>query len=139
MLPDFDVDEQSTIENVSQNGSTLVFLYFKGHACLAGRGNPYTGCLQGVTGHGQMINLEAFLANIARSRNVFAMGMFDSCRRLQVGEQQMAFNPALHSSENLAIMYRERVQEAEPGQCSCQDIKEGQEPLVSRFFQHLDK
>ena len=109
MLPDFDVDEQSTIENVSQNGSTLVFLYFKGHACLAGRGHAYTGCLQGVTGHGQMINLEAFLANIARSRNVFAMGMFDSCRRLQVEEQQMAFNPALHSSENLAIMYRERV------------------------------
>jgi len=72
-----------------------------------------------MSGLGYAVNLEAFLANVARERNVYVVGFFDSCRRKQIGEEVMAFNPALHSSENIAVIYREQATEQEPGTCSC--------------------
>ena len=139
MLPDFDVDEQSTIQTLGQDGKTLVYLYFKGHGQVAGRGQPFTGCLQGVNSMGTY-NLEAFLANIARDRNTHTIGFFDCCRRKKA-DCEMAFNPVLQSGDNIAVLYRETAVVSEPGECSCTngDEEKASEPLIARFFQHLEK
>ena len=55
---------------------------------------------------GTAINLESFLANIAREKNTHTIGFFDCCRRKKA-DCEMAFNPALDSTENIAVLYRE--------------------------------
>ena len=52
-----------------------MFLFYKGHS------NSRNGILESINSWGDEIEFEAFLRDVALLRNVFVIGIFDSCRR----------------------------------------------------------
>ena len=86
-IPDFEKAEveriikATSLERVDDEDKTFVVLYFKGPCRVR------DGCVEGVSKYSssRTVALEGFLRRIAQEKTVYALGLFDCCRKDQEG------------------------------------------------------
>ena len=115
------------IENPSDKA--IIFLFFKGHSIV------HNDLIKAYGISGEDIKVEGFLRDCATHENVYAIGIFDCCRRNKGGGRIVT---KLSDTHNLTCIYREEMTSYEHNQCTtCNSNPEAN--MASEFFGHLSQ
>ena len=109
------------------NEKALVYLFYKGHSIV------HSSLIKTWGPEGQDEKIEGFLRDSATLKNVYAVGVFDCCRRNQ-GNAGIVTN--LIETKNLVCIYREPIKPYVHKLCDTCETSVP-ENMAAEFFGHL--